>query len=271
MKKIAVVIPTYKEKVNYLESFSLKTLNQHLGDYPTIVFKPKSQKKIPSLIADRKIISFDDQYFESVQGYSQLLLTSHFYEQFLDYEYILIYQFDCLVLSDQLTEWVKKDYDYIGAPWLFSLTAFVTHPQGKMSLSANGGFCLRKVKIHYQVLKKLEEKYPQRGNGKEIFWQQLKKLNTRKYWLTVQPQDYPFNEDGFFVLEASKVVPFKLPSIQTAAKFAIEKHPRLLRALNGNQIPFGVHAWYRYQPKYWLPYLNLSKNEEQKLLDALEK
>ena len=59
----------------------------------------------------------DEKYFISKESYSRLLVSKSFYEAFSEYEYILIYQPDCLVFSDQLLEWCKKGNDYIGAPW----------------------------------------------------------------------------------------------------------------------------------------------------------
>ena len=50
-------------------------------------------------------------------AYNRLMMSEQFYRAFEGYEYILIYQLDCLVFSNALEEWCRKGYDYIGAPW----------------------------------------------------------------------------------------------------------------------------------------------------------
>ena len=44
---------------------------------------------------------------------------------------------------------------------------------------------------------------------------------------------------------------FKVPSAQEAVAFAFEAHPDYLYQLNQQRLPFGCHAWQRYQPQFW--------------------
>ena len=62
-------------------------------------------------------IIFENKNFTSRNSYSKLLLSSKFYERFSDYDYMLIYQLDCLIFSNDLKKWTDLNYDYIGAPW----------------------------------------------------------------------------------------------------------------------------------------------------------
>lgn len=268
MPKVAVVIPIYKKSISALEEVAVIQLKKHLSNYDVIIFKPKSLQELPSQLKNYSSISFPDQYFRNIQSYSKLMLSSFFYQEFNQYKYILIYQLDCLVLSDQLGDWVDTGYDYVGAPWTLSLMSFLTHQKGKLTSVGNGGFCLRKVKSHHKLLKRLEKKYSSTKNAKEIFWWNLIKLNTRNEWFKFKPSDYPFNEDGFWSFEAPKISSFSYPSPKEAAQFSIEKYPQYW--LNQTQkLPFGVHAWYRYQPKLWIEKLDLDKSYKEKLLMAL--
>src|ERR1700744_1519211 len=119
VKKAAVVIPVYKTQLSAYEKVSLKQCKDILGDHPVIFAKPVSLN-IDGLISVTgfQSVSFDDHYFESVHGYNELMMAEEFYKSFSDYEYILIYQLDAFVFSDQLDYWCDQDYDYIGAPWL---------------------------------------------------------------------------------------------------------------------------------------------------------
>jgi hypothetical protein len=62
--------------------------------------------------------------------YSQLLMSKEFYELFIEYDYIIIYQLDCFVFKDSLENWLYTGFDYIGAPWVDGVkkTAFRLAP-----------------------------------------------------------------------------------------------------------------------------------------------
>ena len=90
----------------------------------------------------------DDAFFTSVSSYSRLMLSKQFYQDFRNYEYLLVYQLDCLVFADHLEQWCNQGYDYIGAP-LFRVKG---QPESGFSGACNGGFSLRKVNSFLQVL-----------------------------------------------------------------------------------------------------------------------
>ena len=78
------------------------------------------------------------------------MLSSVFYQEFEQYQYVLIAQTDSLVFSDDLNIWAEKGYSYIGAPWFEGYT----QPTQPLRLTAvgNGGFSLRNVQDFLRVL-----------------------------------------------------------------------------------------------------------------------
>ena len=114
-KKVAIVVPLYKENFSESEKISLKHLLNFLKNYDKYFIAPKKIKVSHSKF---ETIRFNKKYFLSTKMYSKLLLTQNFYKKFKNYKYILIYQLDALVFSDQLLYWCSKNYDYIGAPWM---------------------------------------------------------------------------------------------------------------------------------------------------------
>jgi len=44
---------------------------------------------------------------------------------------------------------------------------------------------------------------------------------------------------------------FTIPLASEAVAFAFEAHPEYLFELNQQQLPFGCHAWQRYNPEFW--------------------
>ena len=56
---------------------------------------------------------FPDHYFCSIKDYGSLMVDKIFYEAFQDFEYVLIYQLDCLVFADKLERFCSLGCDYI--------------------------------------------------------------------------------------------------------------------------------------------------------------
>ncbi len=239
---VAVVIPVYKAEFTAFEAISMRQCLTVLGAYPIIVIKPRHldlselQNEYPRL----QFCAFDDAYFESVDGYNKLLTTVEFYQAFEGYEYILIHQLDAFVFRDQLADWCRRGYDYVGAPQVR-----LTHddpPRVRPNRDAgdwkrvllNGGLSLRRVQACIRVLKAFKRVYG----------------------------DWDGNEDMLFSMNSARLVLIsfliKLPSWREALPFAFEFHPAECYELTGHQLPLGVHAWERYDLEFWRPFIERS-------------
>src|SRR5258708_1605717 len=105
MKKspsVAIVIPHVKNQLMRSEKISVEHWKKYLSKYDTYTVSPPG---ISPPDKNMKVKTFDVGNFTSVKSYSRLLLTPEFYQAFKTYEYILIYQLDALVFSDQLAFW----------------------------------------------------------------------------------------------------------------------------------------------------------------------
>ena len=204
-------------------------------------------------------------------------MTEQFYRAFSDYEYILIYQLDCLVFASNLEEWCRKGWDYVGAPWLNNLD---DPAQGFLGVG-NGGLSLRRVTSALAVLtsKQLLEDPKERGRktGRRSkllyehldFAPQLKRkivaaktfLHRYGYhnnvsWHVRQLAKTKSHEDLFWAFDASKVMAnFCIPVPEEALKFSFEVAPRYCFKLNSGRLPFGCHAWSKYDREFWEPFL----------------
>lgn len=230
--KVAIVIPIYKELADPDEKQAFWQCIEVLGNYPTILAAPQSlNTTYYENLTDKPLViqRFDDTFFKGVTGYSKLLTSKHFYEAFDAYDYILIYQLDAWVFRDELLTWAEKGYDYVGAPWLeappitsgkkpiINLSNYLVNKVG------NGGLSLRKVKSH-------------------IKW---------SFWASWMFKFLPKNEDMIWTL----FVPFKKPDAQEALAFAFERQPRQSYILTDQHLPFGCHAWNKYQPDFWRQFI----------------
>lgn len=258
--KVAIVIPTHKSSLNKDDLISLKHLKKYLNKYDKYFVIP--QKVSPKKFEQKgfKFIKFDNKYFDTWRGYNELLLQKEFYQKFKDYKFILIYQLDVLVFSDQLSKWCGSGYDYIAPPWFRPVIGALTHKKGSPPSGGNGGFSLRNVKSALKVLKKVEKKAKRNSNSNQIrkFWMFWAILTGKSHqiWLNAPADNYPFAEDGFWSLETPKYLStYKVAPFKEALKFGFEKFPRNCFKLNGEKLPFGVHAWKKYDEDFWKPYI----------------
>lgn len=215
--KVAVVIPTYKEELNELEQFSLAQARKVLGKYPLVFVAPEGKNL--SYVRDGDfIVQFDPQYFQSSDAYNRLMMSPIFYEPFLSFDYILIYQLDAFVFYDALEFFCSLGYDYIGAPVAYH--SWYSYKEKKTPRVGNGGFSLRKVATCHQL---------------------LKECCVSPDWNFFLKTYY---EDGFFgMCGINENVNFTTAPVFVAVRFAVDFFPdRFLRRV-GNKIPFGCHGW----------------------------
>jgi hypothetical protein len=271
---VAVVTPLVRFPLSADEDISLRHLREHLGRFDRYII---GQQSLPKELSDFALRKFPQHYFSDLYAYNRLVMTEEFYRAFSDYEYILIYQLDCLVFASTLEEWCRKDWDYVGAPWLNS----VDDPaQGFLGVG-NGGLSLRRVSsalavlTSKQLLEDPKERGRKTGRRSRLLYEhldsapQLKRkivaaktfLHRYGYhnnvsWHVRQLAKTKSNEDLFWGFDASKVMAnFCIPAPQEALKFSFEVAPRYCFKLNSGQLPFGCHAWSKYDREFWEPFL----------------
>jgi len=257
LKQVAIVIPIYQEFISEFEAISLRQSESVLNSYPRIAIKPH-HLTLPSSTNPEsftQIISFDDHFFSGIVGYNQLMLSPSFYEKFVEYEYILIYQLDAFVFTDLLSYWCNKGFDYIGAPW----TRKDKSPNFFKSLILKAQ---QVVSTRFNLQKKgLPNKYQfegKVGNG-GLSLRKVKKFHnitlamkaTIDFYLSQAA--YQYNEDAFWSIEVNrKTKQLNIPSYKEGLKFAFEKYPEIAYELNKSELPFGCHDWDAYID-FWRP------------------
>ncbi len=260
MKTVAIVIPIYKDSLTADEQISFRQLRHFLSGYDSYFAAPQGLKLPDGNIPAR---FFDKKYFTGLASYSQLMTSLEFYRAFEDYEYLLVYQPDALVFSDQLLQWCEKGYDYIGAPWLKEVLP-PNDPRG--DCVGNGGFSLRKVS---GCIKTIENYRHWRavvlGLAKTLralltpwsfrSWRQW--LNTVRWNFFLVPVfGHVLVDDYFWAFEAKRHNPaFRVAPVAEALQFSFENNPRRCFEKNNRRLPFGCHAWAKYDRGFWQEYL----------------
>ncbi len=256
-KKVVILIPTHRPNLTASDKISLAHLKKYLSKYDTFFVIPKriSSKTFESL--GYKVKKVDNKFFGTLRRANEALLNKKFYLAFKNYDFMLLYQLDVLVFSDQLKKWVNSGYDYIAAPWFRPIVGYLSHKKGYPASGGNGGFSLRNIKKTLKILDIVNKSATRSSKNHWIrkLWFALALLSgkSHKIWLNAPSTDYPFNEDGFWSYEAPKYdSSYKVAFFKEALKFGFERFPSKCFELNGNKLPFGAHAWEKYDKEFWL-------------------
>lgn len=267
-REVLVLVMTYRSILSEREKISLKQCLSVLKDYPIHIVKPESTD-ISSWDIDFNKVGkeeFRDSCFKDIGAYSRLLLSLEFYNRFRAYKYILIYQLDAFVFRDELREWCQAGFDYIGALWFESFSD--NDANAPVIKGGNGGLSLRNVKAHLKVLHSFSYISPPRQNWRSrvkdrppdkglmqqaagLFLDLTIRNNT--HWAFNSFRGF---EDQFWCLVAGKNFPwFNIADGSVAKKFAFEMQPRRVFEMNNRKLPFGCHAWWKYDLEFWKPFI----------------
>ena len=273
---VAVVVPIYKPPSSSAEELSLRSLRRHLSGYPHVLVAPEG---LDVALERFYVRTFPSDFFAGKHRYSELLVSKRFYEAFRKYTYILIYQLDCLVFSDQLTEWCDRGYDYIGAPWVHLNEA------GQLEFTGvgNGGFSLRRVQSCLEVLEARDRqrswtdpfatasrfsrslvRYAGRGaravlraDTGALYERSRRAVKAAAHEAVPEYQ----NEDLFWARASAFLPSFRIPPADLAVSFAFETQPRFCYEQNDRRLPFGCHQWQEYDNAFWKPFLVTATGE----------
>ena len=166
-------------------------LKMYPGDYEiglSVVYGNKNKDLVESLYSDYTNIHLIHKDIDNLNRgtYSALLKMPQFYENFINWSHVLIYQTDALLFR-KIPDFYFN-YDYIGAPWIQS-------NQWCKYNAGNGGFSLRNVRACIKACEQFREKeYEKIPRG---------------------------NEDGYFCSQDE----FKYPNINSEShiSFAVER------------------------------------------------
>lgn len=264
LKSCVVIIPVYKEKLSSFEEASFRQGLRILRNHDIVIvshlnldlsfYRQISEKESKEFDVE----FFEEHFFESVKGYNSLCLDSQFYKRFEAYKYMFIYQTDAWVFRDELLDWCDKKYDYIGAPhFVCNDNIFSTEFLGV----GNGGFSLRRIQYCIDILSKFKYVPLFKPKGlKLLFYNHIHHFSIVnaigiamrtigiKNTVDFYKRENIVNEDFVFGTYSKYIWGnnANIPSCEEAARFSFEIHPEFLYHLCGDKIPFGCHAYRKY-------------------------
>lgn len=250
-KKVCVIIPIYKSKLDPYEKLSINLTEKKLScfDIYFITYRELNLKNYKEY-RNIKVMYFPKKFFKNTISYSRLLLKEGFYKKFIAYSYMLIVQTDALILGDakQLDNFINKRFDYWGARWAkpVEIHSFeVNKGMKKIIMERYPDFIVNRVFKN--------PKYCTVGNG-GLSLRNIKKtinlIRDKKAYAAV----WLGNEDKFFAYYGlDNNVNYRLAPASEVDKFSLESF--IKQSLNDVK-PFGVHAWESKGKKQVLCYLD---------------
>jgi hypothetical protein len=255
------------------ERISLDQACRIFSNYPICIVKPKSVLKLDGFNeVDKNVrfVSLSDKHFKSWGTNNHLLTTLKFYKLFKKYSHILLYHLDAYAFRDELAFWCSKEFDWIGAVWIDDWSTSAK----KIIGVGNGGFSLRRTSTCIKIARRLailrliaysgswlipNSKMPAVGRRYYQFLRYLRLFKLKKLTsvgdMVMSPKI--FNEDMFWAINVAETfLDFKVADPEDAIKFSFEVHPRYLYKLNNEQLPFGCHAFERYEPDFWKEHIS---------------
>jgi hypothetical protein len=222
-QRYVTTVPVYKTVPSQNEAFSLMQL--HLLDVQNVTLACPEELDISyylNLWPELKVQRYASEHFVSVQSYNDLVISPVYYKPFAEqYEYLLIYQLDAFLLSNQVLEFCNQGYDYYGAPWItgfpqyhFLFNRWPIRLNSKRFHVGNGGLSLRKIASTLDLLERKE------NHISKTF----------------------FMEDAFFGYWGSLDPDFHACPPLVAAKFSLEMEPSYWMEKTAC-LPMGLHGF----------------------------
>lgn len=243
-REVAVVVPIYKPQFSPYEARSVRQTVAVLGHYPIILLAPVGldltmiHREFPSL----EVREVSDEWLgrkNGIAGYNRMMLSADFYDLFRDFEYILICQPDVWIFRDELSDWCRKGYDCVAAPWV--RRRVYNLPLLRQWLALRRWWCASHGRMIRQMI------YGRIGNG-GLSLRRVDRFREacRKYALQIEQycalgSDLG-NEDVFWALVPEE---FRYPTQEEALRFAFDTNPKYCYRMCKGRLPMGCHGWFK--------------------------
>jgi hypothetical protein len=254
----AIVIPFHKGDLSNNELACLNSLLENYKlEFPIYLLLPNSvliSKNLNEII-DKSLLKVkytEANAFSNYYNYNVFLTSKNFYELYLNYEFVLIYQLDVLSnKSNNLNFFLNLNFDYIG-PIIYHVNPDNSH--SVIKVGGNGGISLRKVQSHYNITKKvfffnLHEYYKITGykctfssNPFKYFFKKILSRFIVVFYFRKIRFKY-IQEDVFWsCLVPNKYKSFSISNNHISAQFGFDMFPKYSYELNNRKLPLFFHA-----------------------------
>jgi hypothetical protein len=266
-----VVVPVHRQQPTPDEQFGLQRCGQVLGHHPIRIVHPEglNLELYKDLLPTAKPLPVPVAWMASIRAYNRMMINPAFYQKFDHFSHVLVHEPDALAISDQLFYWCEQPFDYIGAPWFEGFQSAAS--DAPIIGVGNSGFSLINIRAIRLFLDSNRRWISRMIIAKDLFRKILRR-----------PSRYPLNFlieafgssgllggahrlvddqcDLFLTLHASSSTPtlFRVADAHSALRFSWEVNPSRCSELCNNHLPFGIHAWAKYDRPFILDMLHYS-------------
>ena len=283
MQSAIILIPVHKKDPSNYELISFDRCFSIFKDHSIIKLLAPEGLDLSAYtrrVKNLRIIRVAAHHLNSLGSYNKMKISHWFYSLFQEYEYLLTYELDSYVFKDELQYWCDKKYDYIGAPWLEGFHD--ANDQSALMKTGNSGFSLRNVQTCISICRKVERfsktySFLSKISGlnlnciKSIFSPFAPLFNcfaTSEFFQAISNNLENDQEDYFWCVVVPKFHQIKIAPVEEAVAFSFEVQPARLFKINKEVLPFGCHAWWRYDKEFWSKYISIPNNMHCILKDA---
>jgi len=263
--KPVVVIPVHLSDPTAAETIALRQCSRVLSRWDIVILAPDflDLTAYYTLIPNAKEMRVKPCWMGSIKSYNQMMMSPLIYRALKHYTHMLLHEPDAIVLRDELEYWCGQPFDYIGAPWFDGFKD--AHSDAQVVGVGNSGFSLHRLEMARHVTSSRRRWYPWgqiindlaqgprgdfvrmrrgftgMGSGGRIkgAWK-LYRENCDMFWSRLVPRFFP---------------EFRVAPVASAVKFSWEVLPARCMAMNHGNLPFGIHAWAKYDIDFLTPHL----------------
>jgi hypothetical protein len=268
---VVVLVFTHKPSLDWYEEISLRQCEKVLGGrHPIRLVCPEGMdtaaclKLAPSLVPE----FVPPRFLASIEAYNRFKISSWLYRRFHKFDFILTYELDAFVFRDELLDWCREGWDYIGAPWFQGWQEAT--PDSPFIGVGNSGFSLRRIDCCLRISTAVEwvqRLLPRRLYHSEKFRRLVPSVPLRNLMKLTGYTDQ--HEDDFWARFVPKAYPdFKVATYERAKLFSLEANVRNILANGQVQVPFGCHAWHRCDTDFWRPLIQAEGHRWPKRMAA---
>jgi hypothetical protein len=252
-----IVVPVHRPVPTDLETISLRQCSRCFSNKTLALIAPEGLDlaAYQKLIPNAQEVRVEPQCMASVRSYNRMMINSKIYELLSHHSHMLVHEPDAIVLRDELEFWCEQPYDYIGAPWFVGYQS--PKPDAPILGVGNFGFSLHRPSTMLEILRQRQRWYGRtelrsdlsrvrRAGEASRLIRVLRGIGQggtlRGAWTI-----YEENCDVFWSQLVPKFIKdFRIAPPEVALKFSWEVAPSRCYALCNGHLPFGLHAWARY-------------------------
>jgi hypothetical protein len=260
-----VVVPVHRARPSPSEIVSLRHCGKVLGNRDIVILAPRQLDlgAYRELLPDVDDLRVESRWMSGIDAYNRMMISPLVFTILGGYTHMILHEPDAIVLRDEIDYWCSQPFDYIGAPWFegwaepaadapvigvgnlglsfhrLAASRRVTaswlrwHPYKAVVKDLIQGFRGDKARLRLGLIGlgsggRLRGAYKLFGGHCDAFW-------------------------SFIVPDADPT--FRIPPADIAVQFAWEVLPSRCMEMCRGSLPFGIHAWFKYDFGFLMPHL----------------